>query len=187
MRYYILEQRFTRDTPFMDIDYGGMILSRQTPAPADCVCPFTVKGNLQADPNICDYHVIGGPAFSSELRKIVDTYNLIGVEWVQAVGKVHDVEYIYWILHSLLRVDCIDRDLSEIRWAGERIRKILKLVLNIGAITDVRMNSAPIFYLDRKPIWIVGEPLALAMMDSPCTGFSLVPVEEWSSYVGRDL
>ena len=81
-------------------------------------------------PVLVDYHKTPLPVFSEKIRDVLAPMNIFGSQLVPAEIKLRGKRHPYWILHTINKIDCIDKENSEMKMiTPQYIGEITKLVL----------------------------------------------------------
>ncbi len=185
--YYVIEREnndnyplFAWDQPENEYNLGKPVEWREP-------LKFRLGQPVPRKPEWVDYHELPNPVISKAFLEALLPLDLYGAQYVPA--KVRNQEKRlskprdYWLLHIWNRIECLDREKSELELLPSgRIFSIHRLVLDEKALGRVEPERRMIFGVAEKTtVSLVHERVKEAIESVEPKGVRFFKASEWNS------
>ncbi len=190
--YFVIERENNDCYPLFSWDQTDSQYGRGEPVKSDKPLKFRLGEPINPGFEWVDYHKAPEPVISEKILDALLPLKLYGAEFVPAKvrnpKKKLSGEKDYWFVHVWNRIECLDREKSELElYSDGMIFGFEKLVLDEKKLAEIEPVKRLIFALEEDiSVLLVHEKVKEAIESAEPKGVRFFKAEEWYSDIVFD-
>jgi hypothetical protein len=183
--YFVLEPENSDDYPLISASLKPKSIGKKVNG--DYELKIYLRDPIPSNPIYVDFHTSGSmPVVSKKFRDLMGELEIEGVQVLKGShgDVVNDLKMDYYLLHIYSRLECLDKENSDIDESDVRVSDVRSFTLDSEKLKRIPEEQRLVFKVrEYGVIQLFHQSIVDILVSSGLKGFRFIPVKEWNDNV----